>query len=207
MPPPFLLEAYPPLYVAAPEVVHWQREVLINPDSPLTNPEHAHLMLAQIGVLWTNVSLVIRGSRKAAVAMMPQGRGSVIDRTMHEFWMTAFFRVRPDFLIVIDATVAAQYSDRQWCRLNDHELTHCGQLHDAEGMPVFHQEGSDKEYMPKFSMKPHDHEFFRSEVRRWGARTTLGDDTVNTIMRAELEGPEFTDEEIRARCGTCALKR
>jgi hypothetical protein len=203
LPPRSLLESAAGLFVPAPEVSHWQRETLISEMSPLYNPEHLHLLSADVGVLWTNNELKVRGDVKAACALMPSQKGmGKLDKDLWSFMMRTFFRSEPDFLIVINAEQAHMCSDRSWARLNNHELAHCGQEKDGYGVPLFHKDS----FLPKYRMRGHDHEFFTSDLR-FGAREVLGAEAVDMILKSELEGPEVEEENISRMCGTCALAR
>lgn len=176
------------------------RYTFLRQESPLYNVEHDHLNSALLGVLWTNVDLIIRGSKKDAITMLPVGMGSCVDRALRSVQMLAWFGTMPDFLIIFNAFSAIGSSDRQFCRLSDHELTHCGQKM-KDGFPDFDKETC----KPKFAMRPHDRELFDSEIRRWGARSVLGNTTVD-IIRAVEEEPEIPDIDIAQMCGTCALR-
>lgn len=196
--PPDILFGETEIFVPAPELDLWMRRVLIEQSSPLYNPEHEHLNSAELGILWTNAELKIRGQKKAAVAMLPKAFGSKLDKSLRNFLWRMFFRVEPHFVIIFDALEAAGASDRGFCCLSDHELTHCGQKMKYD-CPDFNKDGS-----PKFEMRPHDRELFDSELRRWGARSVFGDQT-EMLIKSATE-PEMPDIDIAAMCGTCAMR-
>lgn len=200
VPPRELLEAVEGQFVPAPDVEKFLRQMFVHMEgAPFYDERHAHLNCASIGVLWTNNELKINGSRKAAIAFMPKNKGmSRLDKDIWSYLMRSWFEVVPDFAIIFDALIAAAASDREFLLTGGHELTHCGQ-ETKYGVPQFHQNR-----LPKFAMRPHDHELFTSDLR-FGARTVLGKEAVDSILRSELEGPEISDEYIRNMCGTCAL--
>lgn len=197
-----LLETEAGLFVPAPEVVTSMRELFISESGPFYDPTHSHLNGAQLGALWTNNELKIGGSRKAAVALMPRNKGlGKLDKDFWSFMMRMFFRVGQDFLIIFDAGLAAEASDPDWLITLSHELTHCAQEKKG-GVPQFHKDT----WMPKFAMRPHDREFFVSDLR-FGARTVLGSEVVNAVLKSELEGPEVSADYVARMCGTCAQAR
>jgi hypothetical protein len=199
MPPVELLESPEGLFLPAPEAEKFLREMFVHMEgSPFYDETHAHLNCAEIGVLWTNNELKIEGSRKAAVAFMPRSKGlSKLDKDVWAYLFRSWFRTVPDFAIIFDAAIAARASDREFLLTGSHELTHCGQ-ETKMGVPQFHQNR-----LPKFAMRAHDHELFTSDFR-FGARTVLGKDAVDAVLRSELDGPEISDEYIRRMCGTCS---
>jgi hypothetical protein len=108
------------------------------------------------------------------------------------------FRREPDFVLVFNADCAMEESDRGFCLLANHELTHCGQAMKYD-CPDFKKDGS-----PKFAMRPHDRELFDSDIRLFGTRAVFGDETQMVIDSASQ--PEFSDIDIAAACGTCAMR-
>jgi len=199
-PPAELFNVKSPPFMPAPELEAWMRKTFLDEESPLWNPEHSHLKRAKLGVLWSGVPLSVRGARAAAFASFPDGMGSKFDRQLREMQMSAFFGKMPDFLLVFDARIAVESSDRTFCRRANHELTHCGHKKDKFGVPLYNK----KPFRPKFYLRPHDREVFDSDIRLFGARAALGD-AVDVILRAERM-PEFSDDEIAMMCGTCAVR-
>src|SRR5690348_15225649 len=52
-----------PAFVPAPDVLEWLLATFVADGAPLLNEDHAHLVFAQVGVLWTNVVNVRQGRR------------------------------------------------------------------------------------------------------------------------------------------------
>lgn len=199
MPPGFLFDTEHDIFVPAPELNTWAYRMLVESCAPFYNPEHDHLIGADVGMLWTNHEIVIRGAPRSAVAMMPQGQGSKLDRSMRGFMWRMFFRSEPTFVIIFNASDAAGASDRGFLRLCDHELTHCGEKKNRYECPDYKADGS-----PKFTMRAHDRECFDSEIGRWGTRSVFGDET-EMVVRAATR-PEYSDIDIAEACGTCKLR-
>src|SRR5262245_58465267 len=113
----------------------WARACFIVPGTPMHNPDHRHLEHATIGWLWTNGVAETRGRRIAGEARMPRPAGSRWSQQLAEFQLLGLFGHVPDFIITIDAELAASASDAEFCALVEHELYHCGQAVDLFGMP------------------------------------------------------------------------
>ena len=112
-------------FVPAPEVVDWIRRAILDERGPIHNPDHVHLRMARIGVLWTD--LPARRQMRAIVgqAEMPQPRGSAWARARQEQQLREWFGGGVDFLITLYAPHAAAIDDASWCALVEHELYHC----------------------------------------------------------------------------------
>lgn len=199
-PPPEIFEPEP-IYVPSKELDAWAREVFLSEQSPLWNPEHDHLNSANIGWLWTNEEIVVNQQRKAGMAMLPRAQGNKIIRGIFEQQLVSWFGEVPDFLITLDGPLMSKASDRQFFRVGDHELWHCGQKYDKDGIPQFDSETG----LPKFAMRGHDREYFDGEIVRWGALPVLGEAGVKAV-RAALKKPQIPEEDIVGMCATCALK-
>lgn len=193
-----ILNAIGDTYAPAYEVAEWARDTFLKQNSPLYNPESDHLNSAHVGFLWTNVPLIVNQQRKMGRAKIPQIQGSKWDKGIYESQLITWFGTVPNFLITLDALLCNEASDRQFCRITDHEYLHCGQRM-KYGFPVFDK----KTNKPKFAMRGHDREVFDSEIRRWGARAVLGE-AVDIILAAN-NAPEIPDDDIVSLCGTCAL--
>jgi hypothetical protein len=58
-------------FVPASDVVAWIRATFLDEASPLYNPDHAHIVHAILGVVWTNVAYVRQGRTVLGTAEMP----------------------------------------------------------------------------------------------------------------------------------------
>ncbi|MCO7595048.1 MULTISPECIES: putative metallopeptidase [Pseudomonas] len=196
MPPGELLESLWLTLEPAPEVWDWiQREILAETGS-IHNPEHAHLIDANIGVLWASSAFTKKGRNVLGQAEQLMIRAGGWQKARQEQQMRDWFGEEPDFLITLAADYCAQCSDLEFCALVEHELFHIAHKLDKYGAPAFTQDG-----MPKLEMRGHDVEEFVGVVRRYGA----GHD-VQQLIEAASRPPEVAKINISRACGTCLLK-
>ncbi|AHD00466.1 hypothetical protein METH_06805 [Leisingera methylohalidivorans DSM 14336] len=164
----------------------------------LENPDHAHLRMACIGFLWTNVANSKKGRMVIGTAEkgQPQGALGKWARARAELQVRQWFTEVPDFIITISAPWWLQAGDAERCALIEHELYHCAQDKDAFGTPKF----SKSTGMPVYVMRGHDVEDFVGVVRRYGAEATQ----VQELVDAANAGPEIAAASIAHACGNCA---
>jgi hypothetical protein len=188
---------YPEGFDPAPDVEEWLRKSFIEDGGPLHNPDHSHLSLASIGILWTNApnSKQMRGV--AGTAEQPSIQGGKWLRARMELQLAEWFGDVPDFLITLDAVYAAQVPDATFCALVEHELYHCAQRLDEFGSPRFTREGK-----PVLAIRGHDAEEFVGVVRRYGVGAAAGG--VAELVKAANEVPSVARAAISLACGTCA---
>ncbi len=195
MPPPGITEDDSPRFVPAPEIIAWALATFIVESSPLHNPEHEHLAGAQLAALWTNVPNSKQMRRIVGTVEMPgAARGTKWQKARGDQQIEEWFGSEPDFLITIDAVYATKANDGQWCALLEHELKHCGQMKDADGLPKFDSDGN-----PVFGILAHDIEQFVTVVKRYGAVAS----GVSELVEAANTGPLFPDALVGWSCGTC----
>ncbi|MET3352361.1 UNVERIFIED_ORG: hypothetical protein ABID33_000244 [Xanthobacter viscosus] len=195
-PPVYLLNGDEAQFVPTPELQAWAGTAVIAEDAALVNEDHAHLRLADIGFLWTNVENSRRGRRIIGQAELgePQGAMGKWAKARAEAQVRGWFGEVPDFIITIDATYAAECGDAEFCALVEHELYHCGQERDPFGAPRFNRYGQ-----PIWTMRGHDVEEFVGVVRRYGAEAT----GVRDLVEAANRGPEISGARVAHLCGTC----
>lgn len=194
MPPADAIEPLPEIFIPASDLAAWIRATFIDDSGPLYNPDHAHLGAALIGCLWTNVPNTRKMKGIAAQAEMPRAQGDAWTRARQEHWMREWFGDEPDFVITVDAPLAAVLTDVQFCALVEHELYHCAQATDGDGLPKFTKDGN-----PVFAMKGHDVEEFVGVVRRYGA-VGAG---IAELVEAANAGPTISTAHASWACGTC----
>jgi hypothetical protein len=185
-----------PRFVTAPEVEEWLRKVLISEGGPLYSESHSHLADALIACQWTDVENTTKQRRIFATAEipMPPPAAGKWTRARWEADLHQRFGYKPDFLITIDAVLAAEASDAEWCRVARHELLHCGQMLDRDQRPMFDQDGN-----PRFGMRGHDFEEFWETWEDFGA-----DPVTMERLRRVVEGkPRVGPAETHWACGTC----
>lgn len=198
-PPIELVESLDELFAPAMEVDMFVSETLLNDESLLYNEDHAHLLNADIGYLWTNVDNTRQMKAVAATAEMPKPplAGNAWSKAKHRWQLRQWFGTdKLDFLITIDARYADKCSDVDFCALLDHELYHCAQREDEFGSPKFTKDGD-----PVFGIKGHDVEEFVGIVRRYGVKAGAGD-TAAFIAAGQTE-PLIAEADIREICGSC----
>ncbi len=199
-PPAKLLNNPWPAFLPEPKFEAWSQHFL-DEDGLLSNPDHAHLQAARIGVLWTNVEASRQMMRIVGQAEIPTPppSGGKWSRAKFEYQITEWFGHHPlDFLITLYAPYAIECDDLSFCSLFEHELYHCGQRVDEFGEPKFRKDGT-----PVFGIRGHDVEEHVGIVRRYGARAGAGL-TVELINAAKSE-PEVGAAQIAVACGTCRL--
>jgi len=196
IPPSDLLESLWCTLQPAKGVWEWiQREILADTGS-IHNPEHAHLIDANIGVLWASSGFAKQGRVVLGQAEQLMFRAGGWQKVRQEQQMREWFGEEPDFLITLAADYCAQCSDAEFCALVEHEMFHIAHKLDKYGAPAFTQDG-----MPKLEMRSHDVEEFVGVVRRYGASND-----VQQLIDAASRPPEVAKINISRACGTCLLK-
>src|SRR5438045_1812352 len=111
--PPAMVRGFRP----APELAEWIVATFLAEGSPLENHEHAHLLNAHLGCLWTNVPNKKHGQLIAATAELPRGQGGGWAKARAEFQLEHWFGTAPDFLLTFSAFEAESRDDASWCAL------------------------------------------------------------------------------------------
>lgn len=192
-----------PSFVPAPELEAWARATFVEEDGQLYNDEHSHLIAANIGFLWANVSNAHHNRQVLgqcefrppnAMGKWPRARA----QQQLDEWFPHLQHLDMHFLITIDAAYAAECSDVEFCALVEHELLHCGQEQDEFGAPKFSRASG----LPVFAMRGHDVEEFVSIVRRYGSKAAH----VSALVEAANKTPEIGHVHVAQACGTCLLR-
>lgn len=184
-------------FVPVPELNKFIESTILNEDHELCNPDHIHLLQADIGFLWTTKPNKRHMRIVAGEAEMPNFKGGAWQKARQEQQMMEWFGFLPDFVITLDATFRKETSDIAFLALLEHELYHCGQKSDMFGMPQFRKSDG----KPIFGMRGHDVEEFTGVVRRYGIEAT-GQDRVE-FVEAALQEPAIAPATIKALCGSC----
>lgn len=180
----------------APEVWEWIVSEILADTGSIHNEDHAHLIDADIGIMWASSSFAKQGRIVLGQAEQVAFRAGGWQKARMEQQMLEWFDRVPAFIITLAADFCAQCSDLEFCALVEHELYHIAQAKDNEGSPKFTQEG-----MPKLEMRGHDVEEFVGVVRRYGASTE-----VQALVDAANQPAEVAKLHIARACGTCLLK-
>ncbi|SCZ74122.1 MULTISPECIES: putative metallopeptidase [unclassified Pseudomonas] len=196
IPPGSLLEAVFLELQPAPEIWQWVQSEILADTGSIHNEDHAHLIDANIGVLWASTGFAKQGRIVLGQAEQLMFRAGGWQKARQEQQMREWFGEEPDFLITLAADYCAQCSDAEFCALVEHELFHIAHKLDKYGAPAFTQDG-----MPKLEMRSHDVEEFVGVVRRYGASHD-----VQQLIDAASRPPEVAKINISRACGTCLLK-
>lgn len=171
-------------------------EALLTPASPLYNVEHDHLLTAKIGFLFTDEPAQRKGKDIMGQAEMPgQMSGSPWAKARAIQQICDWFNEPQDFLITLYAPYVLTIPPILQMALLEHELYHCGHVHDAQGIPKFKQDGS-----PVFGIRGHDVEEFVGVARRYKVSAGAGVEFAKALL---LGDPELDLTTISAICATC----
>lgn len=177
----------------APDVAAWAQDTILADTGPLHNPDHAHLLDADIGFLWASSAFAKRGRTVVGQAEQTMIRAGGWQKARQEQQLREWFGHVPEFLITLAADYCAQCSDTEFCALVEHELYHIGQEQDEFGAPKFTKDG-----YPKLTMRGHDVEEFVGVVRRYGASAQVAQ-----LVEVAKRPPAVSGANIAHACGTC----
>jgi hypothetical protein len=113
--------------VPANEVKEWLLSQILSDTGSLHNPDHSHLMDADIQFMWVSSAFEKKGryvlGQAEEVAMRAGGwQKARMEQQMHEW-----FGEVPKFIIPLAADYCSQCSDLEFCALVEHELYHIAQ--------------------------------------------------------------------------------
>lgn len=180
----------------APDVWEWIQAEILATTGRIHNEEHAHLIDANVGVLWASCAFAKKGRTVLGQAEQLMIRAGGWQKARQEQQMRDWFGEEPEFLITLAADYCAQCTEAEFCALVEHELYHIAHKLDKYGAPAFTQDG-----LPKLEMRGHDVEEFVGVVRRYGASHD-----VQQLIDAASRPPEVAKINISRACGTCLLK-
>ena len=172
-------------------------ESILSDVGALYNEDHAHLLQANVGVVWTSVPYRRQMRGVIGMAEMP-GQGSLSGwrKARAEQQLEEWFGLVPDFLVTLYAPFCEGADDATFCALVEHELYHCAQAVNEFGAPRFSRATG----RPIYTLRGHDVEEFVGVVRRYGARAT----GASELVRAANAGPQVAPAAISGACGTQA---
>jgi len=174
----------------------WITENILSDTGYLHNPDHSHLIDADIRFMWASAAFTKKGRTVLGQAEEVAMRAGGWQRARMEQQMNEWFGYIPKFIITLAADYCAQCSDLDFCALVEHELYHIAQDTDEFGAPKFTQDGG-----PKLTMRGHDVEEFVGVVRRYGASAE-----VQELVDAANSPAEVAHLDVARACGTCLLK-
>lgn len=194
---PALMRPAPPEQLArfapAPEVLAWAKRTILAPGGALHNPDHAHLVEADLAFLWAPGAFEKAGRTVLGQAEQVMFRAGGWQKARQEQQMIEWFGRVPAFLITLAADYCATCSDADFCALVEHELYHIGQSKDPFGAPAF-----DKLGRPKLRIVGHDVEEFVGVVARYGPSAD-----VRRLVAAAGSAPAVPRMDIARACGCC----
>lgn len=193
MPPSELIESLYGALQPAPEIAEWAKTTILADDGPLHNPDHAHLLDADLCFLWASSAFAKQGRTVVGQAEQVMFRAGGWQKARQEQQMREWFGYVPSFIITLAADYSAQCSDAEFCALVEHELYHIAHALDEFGAPKFDREGN-----PKLMLRGHDVEEFVGVVQRYGPS-----ESVRRMVNAAKSGPSVGAASIAHACGTC----
>ncbi|EJN36318.1 putative metallopeptidase [Pseudomonas sp. GM80] len=196
LPPAILIDSIFLAVAPAPDVWEWVSREIIADGGSIHNEEHAHLIDADIRVMWASAAFTKKGRTVVGQAEQVALRAGGWQKARMEQQMMDWFGDVPAYIITLAADYCAQCSDADFCALVEHELYHIAQATDQYGAPKFTPEG-----LPKLEMRGHDVEEFVGVVRRYGASPE-----VQALVDAANNPAEVGKMNISRACGTCLLK-
>lgn len=175
----------------------WVNEQILSDEGNLYNPDHFHLLNADLCFLWASTAFTRKGrtvlGQCEEVAMRAGGwQKARMEQQMYEW----FGRV-PQFIITLAADYCAQCNDLEFCALLEHELYHITQATDDFGAPRFNRDTG----LPVLKLCGHDVEEFVGVVRRYGASHA-----VQELVDAANNPAEVAHLDVVRACGTCVLR-
>lgn len=180
----------------APEVREWISRNILADDGSLHNPDHSHLIDADLCFLWASSVFAKQGRTVLGQAEKVMFRAGGWQKARQEQQMREWFGYVPEFIITLAADHCSQCSDIEFCVLVEHELMHIGQDMGEYGSPKF-----DKQGRPKLRLVGHDVEEFIGVVQRYGASRD-----VQLMIDAAKRGPSVGRVSIAHACGTCITR-
>ncbi|WP_244123117.1 putative metallopeptidase [Burkholderia gladioli] len=180
-------------------LAEWVAATFLADGEPLQNPDHEHLVDADIGYLWAAVENKRQMRRVIGQCEEVMIRAGGWQRARQEQQLAEWFGHVPAFLITLDAHYARECSDLQFCALVEHELMHIAQKTDEFGAPAFTKDG-----FPKLGLRAHDVEEFVGIVERYGVGDRDG--PIAKMVRAANAGPTISSVSVAHACGTCMLR-
>lgn len=198
-PPVDFVEEFAPYIKVIPAsgLNEWVLEQIISEDGVLHNPDHLHLLEADIAFLWAATAFTKQGRTVLGQAEEVMMRAGGWQKARMEQQMYEWFGRKPDFIITLAGDFCSQCSDLEFCALVEHELYHIAQATDEFGAPKFYRDSG----LPKLCMRGHDVEEFTGVVRRYGASAD-----VQSLIDAAAHPAEVASIDIARACGTCLMK-
>lgn len=179
----------------APELLAWVESAILAVAGPIHNPDHGHLVDADLAFLWASSGFQKSGRTVLGQAEQVMFRAGGWQKARQEQQMIEWFGRVPAFLITLSADYCDTCSDADFCALVEHELYHIGHATDTYCAPAF-----DKMGRPKLRIVGHDVEEFVGVVARYGPSSD-----VRRLVLAAGTAPAVPRVDIARACGCCLL--
>ena len=183
--------------IPAHEVHEWLTKQILSDEGELHNPDHTHLIDADICFMWASNAFDKKGRSVLGQAEEVMMRAGGWQKSRMEQQMYEWFGHIPKFIITLAADYCSQCSDLEFCALVEHELYHISQATDEFGAPKFYRESG----LPVLKLRGHDVEEFVGVVRRYGASKE-----VQEMVDAANKPAEVAHLDIVRACGTCLMR-
>jgi len=180
-------------FYPAPELSVWVEQAIFAKGGALYNPDHAHLIDADLAFLWAPTAFEKAGRTVQGQAEQVMFRAGGWQKARQEQQMMEWFGRVPGFLITLAADYCAGCTEAEFCALVEHELYHVGQSKDPYGAPAF-----DKLGRPKLRIVAHDVEEFVGVVARYGPSSG-----VRRLVAAAGATPAVPRLDVARACGCC----
>ena len=186
----------------AQELLAWVKDKYLTIGGQLHNPDHDHIAELIhdneefLAFAWASSAAMAKKRMvlgQCEKVMFNQGGWK---KARQEQQMRDWFGFVPQYLITIDAAFCEQTSDREFCRLIEHELYHIGVERDEDGEIIY----SDMTGLPKHYLAGHDVEVFFGEIRQHGI-----DSSVQRLLDIAKNAPFVSETNIAACCGNCVI--
>lgn len=183
--------------IPANEVHEWINCHILNVSGNIHNPDHIHLIDADLCFLWASDSFMKKGRSVLGQAEQVMLRAGGWQKARMEQQMYEWFGRIPKFIITLAADYCAECNDLEFCALVEHELYHIAQATDEFGAPKFNRDTG----QPILTLRGHDVEEFVGVVRRYGTSSD-----VQELVDAANQPAEVAHIDVARACGTCMLR-
>lgn len=113
--------------IPANEVHEWINRQIISDAGSIHNPDHEHLLEADLCFMWASDSFAKKGRYVLGQAEQVMLRSGGWQKARMEQQMHEWFGRIPKFIITLAADYCSQCSDLEFCALVEHELYHIAQ--------------------------------------------------------------------------------
>ncbi|ADU69442.1 conserved hypothetical protein [Pantoea sp. At-9b] len=179
------------------ELQEWVTKNILTEGGHLYNPDHSHLLDANLRFMWASSAFEKQGRFVLGQAEEVAIRAGGWQKARMQQQMYEWFGELPDYIITLAADYCAECSDVEFCALVEHELYHIAHKTDDFGAPAFYRDTG----KPKLCLRGHDVEEFVGVVRRYGASVE-----VQELIDAASQPAEVAKLDIARACGTCMLR-